>query len=285
MAAPHDATRRHPIAFSRARDARVLRLLEEHPATAAMLVGLGWFPTKGKALKRLRRLVARGKVRLVGTVCRKPGRPEHVYCRWRPKPDQLLHEVDLTQVCLRLHAGRVLRGPQLEGSDLRPDAELEINGDTYFLELDRGSMGYRQVRGRMRQYEGSDRLVLWVCPTEGQRDGRRRLAAEAGHRGLFTTFAEAVADPHRPIWVDGRGERAALPRHRPAGPGVPPGPASIADRPNAPLFLLPGNPDESIQGRLLPGSQNLEQVGLGPVGDVGVERIAGQPIEGDSHGR
>ena len=32
-------------------------------------VRIGWFPTKNKALKRLRRLVARKRIRLVGTVC------------------------------------------------------------------------------------------------------------------------------------------------------------------------------------------------------------------------
>src|SRR2546430_763697 len=78
--------------FARERDARVCWLLGSHPVTAAMLVGLYWFPTKSKALKRLRRLVDRKRIRLVGTVCRKLGRPEHVYCRWRPKPDLLLHE-------------------------------------------------------------------------------------------------------------------------------------------------------------------------------------------------
>jgi hypothetical protein len=213
MDTPHAATRRHSLALSRARDALVLRLLEAHPITAAMLVTLGWFPTKGKALKRLRRLVTRKRVRLVGAVSRKPGRPEHVYCRWRPKPDQLLHEVELTELCLRLHAGRILRGPQLEGSDLRPDAELAINGETCYLELDRGSMGYRQLRGRFRAYEGAGRLVLWVCPTPERLDGLRRQAQGIGRLALFATFAEAAIDPHRPIWIDCRGERAALPRH------------------------------------------------------------------------
>jgi hypothetical protein len=215
MDVPHDATRRHSLAFSRARDAHVLALLGAHPATAAMLVSLGWFPNKGKALKRLRRLVVRRQVRLVGTVCRKPGRPEHVYCRWGPKPDQLLHEVELTDLCLRLHAGRILRGPQLEGGDIRPDAELEINGKTYFLELDRGSMGLRQLRGRFRAYEGTGHLVLWVCPTPERLDGLRRQAEGVSQLAMFATFAEAVADPHRPIWIDCRGERAALPRHKP----------------------------------------------------------------------
>src|SRR5947209_7491698 len=100
-------TPRRSLAFARARDARIGWLLEMHPVTAAMLVQIGWFPSKNKALKRLRRLVAKKRIRLVGTVCGTIGRPEHVYCRWRPKADQLLHEVQLTEVCFRLDAGTI----------------------------------------------------------------------------------------------------------------------------------------------------------------------------------
>src|SRR5713101_6865060 len=100
----------HGADFARQRDAMAGWLLESHPVTAAMLVSLGWFPSKNKALKRLRRLAQRGRVRLVGSVARKAGRPEHVWCRYRPKADQLAHEVELTELCLRLHAGQVLRG-------------------------------------------------------------------------------------------------------------------------------------------------------------------------------
>src|SRR2546423_1567757 len=84
--------------FARARDARVCWLLSMHPVTAAMFVGLGWFPSKRKALTRLRRLCLRRRIRLVGTVCRKAGRPEHVYCRYQPKTDHLLHEIELTEL-------------------------------------------------------------------------------------------------------------------------------------------------------------------------------------------
>ena len=60
----------------RERDARICALLDAHPVTAAVLVRLGWFPTKSKALRRLGVLVRRGRIRLAGTVCRKPGRPQ-----------------------------------------------------------------------------------------------------------------------------------------------------------------------------------------------------------------
>src|SRR5688500_14308913 len=123
MAPPPPAAFGTPMqstAFARARDARVCWLLDQHPVTAAMLVTLRWFPSKNKALKRLRRLVARKRVRLVGTVCRTAGRPEHVYCRWRPKPDQLHHEVELTELCFRLDAGTILRGPHVLDTARRP---------------------------------------------------------------------------------------------------------------------------------------------------------------------
>ena len=70
MATPTDMPdRRQSIAFSRWRDARIRWLLECHPVTAAMLVQIGWFRMKSKALRRLQKLVRRRRVRLVGTVC------------------------------------------------------------------------------------------------------------------------------------------------------------------------------------------------------------------------
>jgi hypothetical protein len=204
---------RRSIAFSRERDARIAWLLETHPVTAAMLVQIGWFPSKNKALRRLNRLVKRKRIRLVGTVCQKAGRPENVYCRWTPKVDQLLHEVQLTQLCLRLDAEKILRGPQVSDMDVRPDAEVWINGEAYYLEWDRGTMSYAQiVRHRFRKYKRCRQLALWVCPTEVRREGLRARAESIRSVALFTTAAEALASPHGEIWLDYQGEKAALPR-------------------------------------------------------------------------
>jgi hypothetical protein len=203
---------RHSLAFSRERDARMCSLLEGHPATAAMLVSLGWFPSKGKALRRLARLVHRKLIRLVGTVCQKAGRPENVYCRWLPKADQLLHEVQLTQLALRINAERIARGPHIADTVIRPDAEVWINGHPYYLEWDRGTMSYGQVaRQRFRKYEACRCMVLWVCPTDVRREGLRRRAEGIRHIALFATAGEALASPHQPIWVDYNGGRAPLP--------------------------------------------------------------------------
>jgi hypothetical protein len=198
--------------FARSRDARVCWLLSHHPVTAAILAALGWFPSAAKASKRLRRLVGRRKIRLVGTVCRKPGRPEHVFCRSRPKSDHLLHEIELTELCLRLDAGRIVRNPAALNRQLRPDAEVWINGRHYYLENDRGTMGYAQIQRRFRLYEATQDFVLWVCSTPDRCDAFRARAEGIRAIALFTTMAEALSDPHGPIWTDVAGGRASLPR-------------------------------------------------------------------------
>ncbi len=208
----------HSLAFARERDAWVCWLLDGHPATAAILARLGWFPTKNKALRRLNRLTRKRRVRLVGTVSRKPGRPEHVFCRWGPKPDQLLHEVWLTEVCLRLDAGQILRGPHATDRHLRPDAEVWINGQPYYLELDRGTMGYAQIERRFWLYRECPHPVLWVCSTGERLEGMRRRAEGLRRTALFTTLAEVLASPHAAVWRDFAGGRVALPREAKAQP-------------------------------------------------------------------
>lgn len=199
----------------------MLRLLDQHPVTAEMLTALGWFPTRGKALRRLARLVTRGKVRVAGTVSLKVGRPQQVYCRWQPKADQLTHEILLTSVCLRLEAARILRGSQVTRKDLLADAEVWIRNRLYFLELDRGTMSYAQIERRYQKYTAATEFVLWVCSTVERRNGLRRRAEVIRHTALFATLGEAVIDPHQPIWHDFVGQTVALPRETPANTTPP----------------------------------------------------------------
>ena len=224
MMSPHDEhPKKHRLDLCCERDARICSLLATHPITAAMLVRLGWFPTKSKALRRLGILVRRGRIRLTGTVCRKPGRPEHVYCRIRPKRDSLLHEVLLTEVCLRIDAAEIRRGPRAVDPALRPDAEAFIGGRRFLIELDRGTMGYAQIERRFRTYMGCGDLVLWVCKSAERTEAMRRRAEGMRHVFLFTTLGAALMNPHSKIWIDWAGGRAALPREsaRPAARAFP----------------------------------------------------------------
>lgn len=196
------------------RDARIGSLLGTHPVTAAMLVRLGWFPNTKKALQRLRILAKRKAVTRVGAVWRKEGRPENVYCLWHPKSDHLLHEVELSEVCLQLSAGVIRRDPAIMDRAIRADAEVVINQELFYLELDRGTMRMGQIERRLARYEGSRHISLWICADGKRLEEVRRRAAKVRHTALFTTFAEAKADPHAEIWQDFGGARVALPRER-----------------------------------------------------------------------
>jgi hypothetical protein len=197
--------------YARTRDAAILSLLDDHPVTAAMLVRLGLFARKKKALERLRLLARRHQVRLVGTIWRKAGRPENVYCRWRPKGDQLLHEVELTEVCLRLSVDRLLRGPAVSDRAVRPDAEIWINGELLYLELDRGTMRLGQIERRFARYDGCPHVSLWVCPDRQRVENLRGRAETMRCTALFATFADVLTDPQAEIWQDFAGGRVALP--------------------------------------------------------------------------
>jgi hypothetical protein len=202
------------MTFARSRDASIRSLLDTHPVTAAMLVGLGWFPNKKKALERLRLLTSRKQLARVGVVWRRAARPENVYCRWHPKSNQLLHEVELSEVCLRLSAGRILRGPDLTDRATLADTEVWINQQMFYLELDRGTMRRKQIEGRLAKYERCPHLLLWVCSDGKRMEELRAQAEKVRHTALFMTFAQFMANPHGEIWRDVAGDRAALPRER-----------------------------------------------------------------------
>jgi len=205
---------RHSLDLARKRDDRIRSLLDSHPVTAAMLVRLGWFPSKDTALRRLNRLACRRKIHVLGTVQRTMGRPEKVYGRVWPKRNQLLHEVELTDVCLCLNPGTVLRGPSAADDSFHPDARLWFRDELFYLEVDRGTMGYAQIERRYRRYDGCPQVVLWVCPSEERLDELRKRAAGVHYTPLFTTVADVLANPRGEIWRDVAGSRVALPQNR-----------------------------------------------------------------------
>lgn len=222
----HDRQRRS-AAFARDRDRLLLWLLDSHPATAGMLAGVGLFPSPKKANRRLLRLARRQKVALLGTVCLKIGRPEHVYgrARWMRKADTLVHEVQITRVCLKIDADEVRRGPGSVDGYIQPDAELLIAGRRFFLEFDQGTMSIADVvRKRFGKYTATKEFVLWVCPTQTRLETLRRHAASLRGTALFTTLERALACPHSAVWSDVNGAQAALPHG--GNPYPPTGPQS-----------------------------------------------------------
>ena len=222
-------------AYCLIRDETVASLINTHPVTAALLVERGLFPTRKKARERLRVLTRQKRIHRVGVIWRKAGSPENVYCLWRPKSDQLPHEVELSALCLRLSATTVRRGPGVKDRTVRPDAEVQINDDLFYLELDRGSMRIDQIEERLAKYRGCPHMALWVCPNQKRLEAVRRAANAVVRDALFTTFDEALADPHAEIWQDFNGERTFLPCEQSADASTaePPRPEKEAGTPAA----------------------------------------------------
>jgi hypothetical protein len=139
------------------------------------------------------------------------GRPENVYCNgWKPKCDQLRHELLLTDFLLEYPAADTLRGWAVNRR-LRPDAEMTLGDYFYYVELDTGEESYAQVCRRQARFVGVEDYLLYVTMTAKRLEGLRRHAHDAvKHIAMFTTLADAQRDPHGPIWIDCHGEKTAI---------------------------------------------------------------------------
>jgi len=125
-----------------------------------------------------------GHILPIDTVCRKHGHPELVYCCWGDRlSQQLLHEIELTELCLRIHAGEIRRGARARS--MRGSVPMQNSSSTASdssRSTTRGTMGIAQIQERFSLYEGCPDLVLWVCPTEARCSSPARArAAAAGH--------------------------------------------------------------------------------------------------------
>jgi hypothetical protein len=139
------------------------------------------------------------------------GRPENVFCNgWKPKYDQLRHELLLTDFLLGYPEADPLRGWAVNRR-LRPDAEMTLGDYFYYVELDTGEQTHAQVRRRQARYAGVEDYVLYVTLSPKRLDGLRRNAHDAVKSiALFTTLADAQRDPHGEIWIDCLSERTSI---------------------------------------------------------------------------
>jgi hypothetical protein len=139
------------------------------------------------------------------------GRPENVYCNsWKPKYDQLRHDLLLTDFLLNYPEADVLRGWAVNRR-LRPDAEMTLDGFFYHVEMDTGEQSYAQVRRRQSRYSGIKDFVLYVTTSPKRLDGLRKNVHDAVLPiALFTTLDDALREPHGEIWIDCQGERTSI---------------------------------------------------------------------------
>ena len=136
------------------------------------------------------------------------GRPESVFCNgWRPKYDQLRHEVKLTDFLLLYTPDELVRGWYVDRT-IRPDAQMLLEEQKYYVELDTGHMSMGQIKRRQVVYRDvTDHLVLYVTLGTQRRVKSLIQASQLIDKiGLFTTLDEAMADPSGAIWKTREGE-------------------------------------------------------------------------------
>lgn len=171
-----------------------------------------FFPSKQTAYRRIKRLEEMKLLRKVGeTMVQDTGRQEKVYCNgWKPKSDQLRHEVLLTDFLLLYGDAETVRGWHVDRT-LRPDAEMRLHGLLYYVELDTGHMSLSQIRKRQEAYRGASNLVLYVTlGTQVRLRNLMRTSERIEQIGLFTTFSQAMNDPCGRIWQNRQGEQLSI---------------------------------------------------------------------------
>ncbi len=146
------------------------------------------------------------------------GRPLNVYSNgYYPKADNLRHEVLLTNFLFPFFEfSKIKRGKKCD-QFIQPDAEMEMDGRKYFVEMDTGSVHHPKQKRRWKRY---DKVVhdflLVVTLSEVRMHNLIKHASAVSSVALFTTLEQAIKNPFGEIWHACDDERrVALPK--PAG--------------------------------------------------------------------
>lgn len=118
-----------------------------------------------------------------------------------------LHELQLTEVCLNITAHEIRR---LKNVDRRfnADAEVIIDGHVYYIELDRDTEGYAQVKKQMKNYQDAKADVLWIVPTNARKEG---MMKNTDCSSFWFTLYDYALFPHDDVWTNIHGETSPLP--------------------------------------------------------------------------
>lgn len=146
---------------------------------------------------------------MIGVVQRREtGRPEHAYSQRRCPPDEIEHELRVTDVALHFADAPPSRGETVNRAT--PDLILRIAGRRCYVEVDNSQkMTAQMMKLKWERYGTlSDReFILVVCHTAGRLERLRTGAEAVKDWALFTTFDRLRAgDP----WVDWYGNTVVV---------------------------------------------------------------------------
>ena len=151
---------------------------------------------------------------------KKDCRPMNVFCNgYYPKADNLLHEVLLTDFLFSYFEFATSKRHKKCDKFIRPDAEMEMAGFKYYVEMDTGSVHHGVQKRRWRRYEQvTQDLLLVVTLSPIRMENLIRHANRVASIALFTTLDQVKEKPFGSIWRSVADDRTiALPKRGESG--------------------------------------------------------------------
>ena len=204
-----------PIGYAsyKQRDKAIIDWLRIHPSTVLIIALLFFQGRLQKAYRRTQKLRKRGLIECIGLLRLGDGRPADFYSGWQVKEDLYFHEYHLTRFAACYPDAGWTRGYDTDRT-LRPDAEMRVDDETYYVELHTGTMRGDKARSRFDVYRDTRASVLWVTLDHSDVDYLLELAPSDNHWVAPLDVIEA--DPQGQIWINNRGEQGWI-----TGPNSP----------------------------------------------------------------
>lgn len=159
----------------------ILKRVEIHPCCTEHLLDI--CPNKPVLYKLIAGLRKRKQIKYEIPLRGENGRPRFLWCQ--RLVNYPLHDKQLTDVLLKL---KVKCERWDVDKDLRPDAELTVNEELYYLEMDMGTERGRAIEDRLSVYETVGNSVLWVVPDEKRMEQLMRKSP----RSYFGIYKEIL---------------------------------------------------------------------------------------------
>lgn len=162
-----------------------------------------------------KKLNTKGLLHYGGTIG-SDGRPEIFYYRHHLPKHLWNHEIGISHFFESLGWIHGRRHHDVN-PEIRPDAEILINGNLYFLEWDTGTESRKQWIKRISHYTDNFTLLVVTRDTKRKKD----LVSWSGSLEdsvYLTTMEQALQTPYETIWeaLDG----SKYPLEKPVGKGV-----------------------------------------------------------------
>lgn len=169
------------------------------------------FKSPKTARRRLRRLVDRRRLRIVGVSYERGQKARNVFAVRPVKIDNVEHEMKLGSVLRAIK--RAWDGCDIEVGSSLPhlaDAIVCRDGETLFIEQDNDTMGYAEIRRRLDEYDGCEGFIVFIADTDTRRDGILRNAVKYKDIAYACTMRELLDKAQGEILLDCEGARGCL---------------------------------------------------------------------------